>query len=115
MTEHDERVRLLHMRDAAQKLVQFCSGRTRADLDSDDMLSLAAARLLEILGEAATHVSTELQAEAPDIPWRLIIGTRNRLIHAYANVDHDIVWSIVQGDLVPLIRNLDVLLCRRSR
>ena len=114
MAEHDERVRLLHMRDAAQKLVQFCAGRTRADLESDEMLSLAAARLLEILGEAAIHVSPELQAKAPDIPWRLIIGTRNRLIHAYPSVDYDIVWSIVTEDLVPLIRDLDALLCRRS-
>jgi uncharacterized protein with HEPN domain len=113
LSEHDERLRLLHMRDAAQKIVQFCAGRTRSDLDADEMLSLAVARLLEILGEAATYISKETRERAPDIPWSLIVGTRNRLIHAYPSVNHDIVWSIATEQLESLICSLEALLSER--
>jgi uncharacterized protein with HEPN domain len=57
MSRHDDRVRLLHMLDFAREAVDFCRERTRADLDTDSMLRLALARLLELIGEAARHVS----------------------------------------------------------
>lgn len=81
------------MLDAAQKAVKFATGRTRADLDSDEMFMLAEVRLIEIIGEAAVSVSEETRHKAPTIPWQQITATHNRLIHGYFNVDLDIVWS----------------------
>lgn len=101
-----EQVRLLHILDAAQKAVAFANGRTRADLERDEMFMLAEVRLIEIIGEAATAVAEQTRRQLPDIPWRAITATRNRLIHGYFNVDLDILWSIIQNDLLPLITTL---------
>ena len=104
-----DRVRLRHMLDASRKLDDFTRARTRQDLDTDEMLSLAVVRLLEILGEAASRVSDAFQAAHPEIPWRQIAGTRNRLIHGYFDVDLNIVWQIVQGDLPSLAKQLEAV------
>jgi uncharacterized protein with HEPN domain len=111
----DDRVRLRHMLDAARKARRFVQGHERSDLESDEMLSLAIVRLLEIIGEAASHVSELVQDALPGIPWRQITGARNRLIHGYFDVDLDIVWAIVQDDLPPLIASLEQVLPAPSR
>ncbi len=98
------------MLDAARKAVEFSEGRTRNDLDSDEMLALALVRLLEIVGEAAKKVSEELRQRYPEIPWKQIAGTRDRLIHGYFDVDLDIIWSIVADDLLILIAKLGRIL-----
>ena len=108
-------VRLRHMLDAAQKARRFIQGRERTDLEMDEMLSLAIVRLLEIVGEAAAHVSEPVQARLPGIPWRQITGARNRLIHGYFDVDLDIVWAILQDDLPPLIVQLEQMLPHRTQ
>ncbi len=64
------------MLDAARKTLAFAKGRSRSDLDTDEQLTLALVRLLEIIGEAAKQVSTEPRASHPEIPWREIVGTR---------------------------------------
>ena len=63
-------------------------------------------RLVEIIGEAASKVTGETQKRHPGIEWRDIIGTRNRLIHAYEAVNFDILWQIVTVDLPSLISQL---------
>ncbi len=98
------------MLDAARKAVSFAHGRTRADLDSDEQLALALVRLLEILGEAAKQVGSATRDAHADIPWKEIAGTRDRLIHGYFNVDLDVVWTIVDSDLPPLVRRLEDLI-----
>ncbi len=107
--------RLRHMRDAAARAIEFSQGRTRADLDVDDILALALARLIEIIGEAAGGVEDPVRSASPGIPWRQIIGARNRLIHGYFDVDLDVLWAIVSTDLPALIPELDALLEHSSR
>lgn len=111
----DDRIRLRHMLDAASKARQFAEGLDRADLGTNEMFSLAIVRLLEIVGEAAAHVSETVQADLPGIPWRQLTGARNRLIHGYFDVDLDIVWAILQDDLPPLIAQLEQMLPQRAR
>lgn len=79
------------------------SNRTKKDLDDDRMLPLALVRLIEIIGEAANNVSQSKQAKYSKIPWRQIIGMRNRIIHAYFDVDLEIVWQVITEDLPPLL------------
>ena len=61
-------VRLLHMRDYANKAIEIASNKTREDLHEDEMLRLALTRLLELIGEGASRYPRELQAQYPQIP-----------------------------------------------
>ena len=110
MTRIDDATRIRHMLDAASRAETLTKKRQRADLDQDDVLGLAVVRLLEILGEAARGVSSGMQQKHPEVPWQQIVGTRNRVIHAYFNVDMDIVWHIVRDDLPVLIQQLGEVL-----
>lgn len=94
------------MRDHAQEVVALMADHSRDDLDSDRVLALAVVRLLEIIGEAASRVPIEERARRPEVPWTAIVGLRNRLIHGYDDVDHDIVWAIVSTDLPALLSSL---------
>jgi uncharacterized protein with HEPN domain len=91
MTRREDIVRLRHILDAGRKAREFAVGRSRAELERDDMLALALVRLLEIVGEAAREVTAQFKAEHPEVPWRDMVGVRNRMIHRYFDVDLDIV------------------------
>jgi len=94
------------MLEATEKAMTFSKNRTRADLDTDEQLTLALTRLLEIIGEAAAAVSESVRNQDTGISWRAIIGTRNRLIHGYFDVDKDIIWKIISQDLPHLLAEL---------
>jgi uncharacterized protein with HEPN domain len=106
LNHNDDLVRVRHMLDFARKAVQFNKGRSRADLDSNEMLAMATVHLIEVIGEASKAISAELRHQYPEVPWDLISGTRNRLAHGYIDVDLDIIWTIVTTDLPPLIVQL---------
>jgi uncharacterized protein with HEPN domain len=95
------------MLDAAREAIAFTQNQTRAMLDSDRMLTLSLVKSIEIIGEAAARVSRECQERYPAIPWASIIAMRNRLIHAYFDVDLDRVWDTITTDLPPLIAELE--------
>ena len=62
-----------------------------------------------MIGEAATHIPEDIRTAQPEIPWRMIVATRNRLIHGYLGIDDDTLWSIIQDDipeLLPLLKSL---------
>ena len=105
----DDRVRILHMIDASESLAQFFTRRTRADLDTDRMLLFAAVRAIEVIGEAASKVTSETREAAPTIPWTAIISMRNRLIHGYFDIDADLVWKTATEEIPELQRALQVL------
>jgi uncharacterized protein with HEPN domain len=107
MSKIDDLTRLKHIRDSAKETLSFVENRTREDLDRERMLSLALVRLIEIMGEAANHVSEPCQAKYFRIPWRQIIGMRNRIIHAYFDVDLDIVWQVITQDLGSLLMEVE--------
>jgi uncharacterized protein with HEPN domain len=106
----DDRIRLQHMLDAANEALTFIQGKNRADLDIDRMLVLSLIRELEIIGEAASKISAETRSQNTSIPWQDISGMRNRLIHAYFDVDLDTVWSTVSRDLPTLKAELEKIL-----
>jgi len=100
-------VRIKHMLDAAHAAIHFVANRQRSDLDNDLMLAFAVVRALSVVGEAATHVTEEFRTIYPQIPWESMIGMRNWLIHAYFDVDLDIVWYTLTQDLPLLIVELE--------
>lgn len=102
----EDRNRLLHMIEAAESAQHFLAGRSREDLDHDRMLLFALTRAIEILGEAASKVSTEARAKLPAVPWSRIVAMRNRLAHAYFDIDRNILWRTVAEELPELLRLL---------
>ena len=105
----EDRIRILHMIDAAETIAKFARGRARDELDTDRMLLFALVRAVEVFGEAAAKVSLEMRAASPNIPWTQIVAMRNRLIHAYFSVDATILWKTVTEEiptLLPALRGL---------
>jgi len=113
MNEQDE-IRLRHMLDAAREVQSFIEGRTREDLNTNQMLVRAISMSVGIIGEAASKVSPELQQPYPQIPWPQIIGMRNRIIHAYFEVNLDILWETATGGIIDLIGQLEEILDENS-
>lgn len=93
----------------AQKVVAYTDGLDQVTFISSGLNYDAAVRNLELIGEAATHVPDTVRTANPQIPWRLIIATRNRLIHAYLGIDNDTLWSIIRGDIPTLLTQLRAL------
>lgn len=95
------------MLDHAHEAMELAKGRSREDLDNDRQFNLSLTRLLEIVGEAANHVPSDIRVKYPQVPWRDITDFRNRLIHGYFAVDFDILWQIVREDLPRVIDALE--------
>jgi uncharacterized protein with HEPN domain len=104
-----EQVRLRHALGACDKVLPHSGGRT-AELDTDELYSLAIVRLLEVIAEAVKSVGQPSRDATPHIAWRQIGRTRDRLIHGYFNIDMDIVWQIVTNDVPTLRTQLGSLL-----
>ena len=104
------RVRLQHMLDAAHKIGAFAADTDRESLDDDEMRQLALTRLIEIIGEAATQITDDFYKAHPHIPWAAMRGMRNRLIHAYFDVNLDILWETVTVSIPALIPQLEAIL-----
>ncbi len=104
--QHDL-IRLRHMLAAAKEAIEFAVDKTRKDLEKDRILTLAIIKSIEIIGEAASKVTEEFKSKNKNIPWDDIINMRHRLIHAYFDVNLDIVLQTVETDLPDLIKTIE--------
>ncbi len=114
MAKPDNLARLHHMLDATRKTVAYTRGKSLAEIQGNELLSLALVRLLEILGEAARGTTRSLQEGHTEIPWKEIISTRDRVAHGYLDIDMSIVYAIATTDLPPLIGKLERLIAEQS-
>lgn len=105
----EDRIRVEHMIDAAEHIARFVAGRRRDDLDRDVMLLFAIVRALEVIGEAASKVDATTQLLAQAIPWRAIVGMRNRVVHAYFDIDTAVVWKTATEEIPALLPLLQAL------
>lgn len=87
----------------AENVLAYSEGFDLASFESTGLNYDATIRNLELIGEAATHIPANVRDANPDIPWRLIIATRNRLIHGYLGIDNDTLWSIINDDIPSLL------------
>lgn len=102
----DDATRLHHMLDATEEALRFIQDHERVDLSRDRILVLALIKEIEIIGEAAYQITEKTQERFPDIPWQDIISMRHRLVHAYFDINLDILWETVRHDLPPLAQAL---------
>lgn len=86
----DDWIYIGHMLDMSRKAVNAVAGKSRSDYNDDEILRMALAHFIQVIGEAARKVSPEFQAAYPQIPWREIVGTRHRIVHDYLNIDEDL-------------------------
>lgn len=98
------------MLEAAQLCLSHIAKFKKEDLYQNRLLLDGIVRELEILGEAASQVSQKTTAHLPQIPWRKIVGMRNRLIHAYFDVDIETIWLVIVDYLPTLVMQLEAYL-----
>lgn len=110
--DNSDKIRIMHMVDAATEAISFIEGKSKSDLIYNRMMVLSIIKEVEIIGEAASKVSAETKIKFPIIPWQDIIWMRNRLIHGYFDVDLDIVWNTVITDLPDLLVKLKSIIDR---
>jgi len=100
----DEMMYLRDIADSCNKVLRFTEGLTLSELTGDEKTYDAVVRNLEIIGEAAKHISLDLRKKLPDIEWHKIAGMRDMLAHAYFGIDNDILWDVVQNKIPELAR-----------
>lgn len=105
----DDAAYLLDMLLAAQDTIDFASGLTFEQFEQSRLHQNAILKSIEIIGEAAARITVEAKQAHPDIPWPEIVGMRNRLVHAYFDVNLTRVWDTVQQDLPRLIAIIEPL------
>jgi uncharacterized protein with HEPN domain len=88
------------------RVFQYTDGLSLDDFVDNRLVYDATLRNLELIGEATTHIPGEIREKYPDIPWRMIVATRNQLIHAYLGIDNDTLWSIIREDIPELVIQL---------
>ncbi len=105
-TDREWRFYIDDMIGFAEKVLSYTEGMDQQGFELADITYDAVLRNLELIGEAATRIPAWVRESYPEIPWRMMIATRNRLIHAYLGIDNDIVWSIIRDDLPSLVADL---------
>lgn len=109
MFEREWRFYVSDMVGFCEKVLAFTQGLEHAQFVADAMCFDATVRNLELIGEAASHIPQNVRNAHPNIPWRMLIATRNQLIHGYLGLDNDILWNIVQADVPVLLHQLKLL------
>ena len=99
----EDRIRLQHILDEANESLMFIEGYLFSDFIKDNKTVHAVIRSIEIIGEAAAKLSKEYKNKHSSVPWDLIVGMRNHLIHVYFDVDHKTIWKTLQEDIPELI------------
>lgn len=110
--QKDDLVYVRHIRDSISKLESFVAGLSREEFmdDRNAVVQSGVVRELEVIGEAASKLSADYRKAHPDLPWREMIDTRNKMIHDYLSVDYALVWEILVKDLPELRLKIKALL-----
>ena len=98
----NKNLHVLHIRDAMRQIKEYALGKTYIDLEKSSLLRDAILRQVMIIGEASKKAPEELKTEYAHIPWKKIAGSRDKIMHDYADVELDIIWRIVDKDLPEL-------------
>ncbi len=99
-----DKARVQHVLKAIKEIDTFLKGADYEKFEHSSLLQSAVIRQLEVLGEAANHISSELQQAYPAVAWPQIVGLRNLLIHQYFGVIPQLIWQIVMTD-IPVLKN----------
>ena len=104
--QREWRLYIADMSDFAARVQEYTAGFDQQSFIADRKTFDATVRNLELIGEAASRVPESVRASNPQVPWRMIVATRNRLIHGYLGIDSDTLWNIISDDIPALIEAL---------
>lgn len=107
MSDREWRLYLADMLQFAHHVLQYTEGFDQERFVASGLNYDATLRKLELIGEAASQMPAEIRDTMPQIPWRQVIATRNRIAHGYLGLDNDTLWSIIQDDVPALIKLLE--------
>jgi uncharacterized protein with HEPN domain len=107
--ERDDWIRIDDMKDACRRIIRYTTGVTQIAFLEDEMRVDAILRNIGVLGDAANKLTPKFRGDHPSIPWRAIIGMRNRVVHEYGRVDLEAVWQTTQDDIPGLLAQLEAL------
>ena len=107
--ERSWRLYVQDMIEFGEKALSYTEGLDQSAFVADELTYDATLRNIELIGEAATHIPSDIREAHSEIRWREIVGTRNRVAHGYLGIDDDVIWYIIQDeipDLLPRLRRL---------
>ena len=107
--DHESRNWRLYIGDMiefSEAVLSYTAGMDQTGFVADRRTYYATLHSLQLIGEAATHVPAEVRDTHSEVRWREIIGTRNRIVHAYLGIDDDVVWDIIRTDIPKLLAQL---------
>jgi len=105
----NDKQRLQHIDESINHIESFCAGITYEAYMEDFKLRLALVKLLEIIGEAATHLSDETKQRFDHVEWATLKAIRNILIHEYFGIDYEIIWDSIQKDIPILAKKINTI------
>ena len=100
--EKDSLVFIRHIFDNIKDIEKFSRGLNEEDFKKDVLIQKAIIRSIEVIGEAAKNIPPSFKDKYPNISWKDMIGTRDKLIHHYFGVDLNAVWKVVKEDIPEL-------------
>jgi uncharacterized protein with HEPN domain len=106
----DEMLYLRDIAESCEKVTQFAKGLSKSELVKDQKTYDAVVRNLEIIGEAAKHISENLRKQMPYVEWRKVAGLRDMLTHVYFGIDNNILWDIIQHKVPQLTDTINEFL-----
>ena len=105
---------LTDIQDASQNISQFISEMTWDEFAQDQETIYAVVRAFEIIGEAAKKVPLSVQKRHPKVPWKQMAGMRDKLIHEYFGVNHEVLWKTAKEDIPPVQQLIAMVLEEES-
>lgn len=93
---------LRHIRDEVDFILKESEGLSYEDFFGNAVLCKALCKSIEIIGEASKQIPASLKSKYPEVEWRRIAGTRDKLVHDYFDIDYELLWNIIQNKLPKL-------------
>ncbi len=112
MTKKNPAIFIEHILENINKIESFSKNITREILSKDKLRQYAIVRAIEIIGEAIKNLPSSFKKRYPQVPWKNIVGTRDKLIHHYFGVDLNIIWEIIEKEIPKLKKEIEEIINR---
>ena len=105
---------LSDIREAMQRILTYTADLTSQQFMEDIKTQDAVVRNLEVIGEATKNLSANLRKSHPDVPWKDLMGMRDKMIHHYFGINYEIVWTIAKDELASLLPYIESILTKEN-